>query len=161
MKSVVIYDSAYGNTAEVATIINDSLEKFGESSKFLVAEAPGDVSGYDLVIIGSPTQGGTYTVSMKAYLDTVDGLDGKPVAVFDTRLDKQAHGRWLKILMSTIGFAAEKIAKTVTQKGARVVGKPAGFIVGDKEGPLLESEKTRAAVWTAGIASNTAKGELR
>ena len=69
MKSVVIYDSAYGNTAEIATIINQNLEKIGESTKYLAQDAPKDVSGYDLVVIGSPTQGGMHTEAMRTYLD--------------------------------------------------------------------------------------------
>lgn len=154
MKLVVIYDSAYGNTAEIATIINQNLEKIGESTKYLAQDAPKDVSGYDLVVIGSPTQGGMHTEAMRTYLDQVDGLDGKSVAVFDTRFDKQTHGKWLKVLMNTIGFAAEKIARSVEKEGATVIGKPMGFIVGDKKGPLLETKKARAAEWAQDVVTH-------
>jgi len=56
--------------------------------------------------------------------------------------------------MNTIGFAAEKIARSVEKEGATVIGKPMGFIVGDKKGPLLETEKARAAEWAQDVVTH-------
>jgi hypothetical protein len=70
------------------------------------------------------------------------------VAVFDTRFAKNAHGIGLRLLMNTIGFAAEKMARALQQKGGRPLVEPAGFIVKDKEGPLKKGELERAVAWT-------------
>ena len=64
MKTLVVYDSLYGNTAKVAAAIaaaiGDALP--GEVPVLPVGEAKaGDMESVDLLVIGSPTHGAAAT----------------------------------------------------------------------------------------------------
>ncbi len=62
MKTIVIYDTQFGNTEEVAKAVAGALG--GEVKIQHVKDAnPADLSDYDLAVIGSPTQGGRYTMA--------------------------------------------------------------------------------------------------
>ena len=138
MKTLVVYDSQYGNTARVAEAIGAAVA--GESRVLRIGEAkPSELGSFDLVIVGAPTQGGRATDAMRAFLDRVPALDGAKVAVFDTRL----RARWVKVF----GFAAGKIAEKMKLLGATLVVEPEGFIVEGKKGPLAGGELERAAAW--------------
>lgn len=150
MKSLIIYDSAYGNTAMVALAIKRALDEQGEVVISLVRSAEPDMlSGIDLLLVGSPTQGGQPT---RAMLDFVKDLPNNKVkglrfAAFDTRYAEKSHGIGLKLLMRIIGYAAPKMADVLQMKGGVSAGASEGFIVTDKEGPLRDDELNRAIAW--------------
>src|SRR5512137_2578846 len=85
MKTIVIYESAYGNTAKIAQAIADALHTKAHLTRDITA---GDVQNADLIIVGSPTQGGLPLPNIKTFIDGLpaDALKGKKVATFDTRL---------------------------------------------------------------------------
>ena len=57
MKTLVIYDSLYGNTKIVARSIAEAIPEKVEMSH--VSEAPAfDTGAYDLLVVGGPTHGG-------------------------------------------------------------------------------------------------------
>ena len=146
MKTIVVYDSLYGNTEQIARAIGGGIE--GEVNVVKVGEA--DVAGlgaYDLIIIGSPTQGGRYPKNMQAFLDKVPAgaLKDKKAAAFDTRVKT----KWVKIF----GYAAPRIANALKDKGAGLVAPGEGFFVKATKGPLLEGEPERAAAWAKQIAA--------
>ncbi len=142
MKVLVVYDSLYGNTAQVARAIGDAVA--GEAEVLGVGEAkPTKLRSFDLVIVGSPTQGGRATEAMRAFLARVPALDGAGVAVFDTRLP----ARWVKVF----GYAAGKTADKLEALGATLTTEPEGFVVEGKEGPLIAGELERAAAWARGV----------
>lgn len=53
--------------------------------------------------------------------------------------------------MSTFGYAAEKIQKTLEKKGGEKIIEPIGLVVKDSEGPLKENELEKAEIWTMKI----------
>jgi flavodoxin I len=137
VKTLVVYDSLFGNTAQLAEAIGAAA---GESEVLRVGEAnPSELGLFDLAIIGAPTQGGRATEAMRVFLDQIPALDGVKVAVFDTRL----RARWVKVF----GYAGGKIAEKMKSLGATLVAEPEGFIVEGEEGPLAEGELERAAAW--------------
>lgn len=148
MNTLVIYESAYGNTAKIAQTIADTLHTKAHLSKDVSAD---DVQNADFVIIGSPTQGGLPLPSIKTFIDglPVDALKGKKVAAFDTRIASDEQNLFLKWLTKTIGYAAEKIEQQLARKGASVAIAPEAFIVTGKEGPLKSGELERAKRWAA------------
>lgn len=155
MKSFVAYDSAYGNTAKIAEAVNLSLSEYGDSSVKQVAEvAKSDLSGIDVLVIGSPTQGGKPTKSIQKFIEELpsDLLKQTGIAVFDTRFKAGEQKLPLRILLKTIGYAATKMAKSIQQRGGNIVSEPQGFIVSDQEGPLKEGEVERAGAWAARLA---------
>ena len=157
MNTLVIYDSAYGNTAKIAEAIEHAAIKFGEAHRVLAEKfTPGDMANVDILFVGSPTQGGAPTKIIQTLLDeklSPDVLDHVKVASFDTRLDINGHGFWLKQLMRTIGFAAPKIAHRFGRRMGHLVGTPQGFIVSGREGPLAAGELKRAESWAKRILS--------
>ena len=104
MKVLVVYDSVYGNTEEIAQSMGKAI---GDDAKVVKAEnaGPSDLESVELLIVGAPTYGGRPTPKMKEFLDTIrsTSLQDVKVAAFDTRFP----ATWVKIF----GFAAGKIEK--------------------------------------------------
>lgn len=153
MKTLVIYDSYFGNTEKVAQKIHSSL---GENATIKKAEdfEKKDLEGINLLIVGSPTRGFTYSERIKPILGeiTENSLEGVKVASFDTRIDAETvKPKILKFLMNIFGYAAEKIQKTLERKGGEKIIEPKGFIVRDSEGPLQENELEEAGNWAKKI----------
>jgi flavodoxin len=148
MKVLVIADSAYGNTWEVASAIADA---FGNSARAIRPPhvQVEDIAGLDLLIVGSPTQGGRPLPSITQCLRGLapDGLKGIAVAAFDTRVDARQQSLPLRLLVNLIGYAAPKIGRELTSHGGRQVVPLEGFIVEGKEGPVRAGEIQRAADW--------------
>ena len=149
MKTLVVYDSLYGNTKAIAQAIGDALP--GEVEVLHVSEA--DASGleaYDLLVVGAPTHGAKPSPEMQGFLDQIQApaLEGVKVASFDTRMTNK--------LITMFGVAAPKIAKALQQKGGTSTGKTEGFCVTGGEGPLKDGEVERAAAWAHGLIGKQA-----
>jgi flavodoxin len=149
MRTLVVYDSVYGNTQAIARAIAAAIP--GEVQVWRVGEVIlGDVQGVDLFIVGSPTHGALPTEAVQALLDKVGApaQEGARAATFDTRLTWGFLERWG-------GFAAPKIAAALKDKGWTLVGEPGGFFVkGLKKGPLKRGEESRADAWARGLVGN-------
>ena len=140
MKALVVYDSAYGNTEKIARAIGGA--SAGEVKVLRPGEVnPSDLASLDLLIVGSPTQGGRATPAIQEFLSKIpsNALKNVSVASFDTRYSIP--------LGKLIGFAAGPIANSLKDKGGHLAAQPEGFIVKGKEGPLREGELERAALW--------------
>jgi flavodoxin len=152
MRYLVVYDTSYGNTAKVAEAIRTGLGAGAQANEVETLH-PEDLSGLDLLVVGSPTQGGRPTQSMADWLGRLPSApQGASVTVFDTRLASEDVGLGLRLLMNVIGYAASRIAKALVAKGYILVGDPKGFIVTGKEGPLAAGELDRARNWGADLA---------
>lgn len=153
MKSVVIFDSFFGNTEKVARAIADELAKAGESVVCRVTDfQPGLLQGAGLVVVGSPTRGFQASKPIQALLKTIR-VQGVKAAAFDTRVDiRQVNSRVLTFMVGLFGYAAEPIARGLKKRGGLLAQPPEGFIVLDKEGPLKEGELERAAAWATRLA---------
>ena len=109
MRSLIVYYSFSGNTDRVAKVFASVLKEKGdvellrlmpkEEIKTFLGQCTaarggkraelqnavnGDVSHYDMVIIGSPVWAFAPTPAVNTYLDKVNGLHGKKVAVLLT-----------------------------------------------------------------------------
>jgi flavodoxin len=140
MKALVIYDSTYNNTEKIAKAIGAALS--GDVKVLRAAEAnTADFASFDLIVIGSPTYGGRPMPSVVTLVNNISesAIKGKNVAVFDTRIPSK--------MVKLFGFAADRIAKNLKEKGANLIVPAEGFFVTGKEGPLKDGELERAAVW--------------
>jgi flavodoxin len=144
MKALVVFDSVYGNTEDIAKSIGETI---GETVKVVKAESTEvtDLESIELLIAGSPTYGGRPTPKMKEFLDRIKAVSliGVKITAFDTR----APATWVKLF----GFAAGKIEKRLKSQGGESVIKPEGFFVSGTKGPLVEGEYKRAAKWAQNI----------
>ena len=143
MKILIVYDSTYGNTEEIARAIGEAIT--GEVKVLRVGEADPSET-FDLLIVGSPTHGGRPTQAIQDFTKRVPALNGAPVAAFDTRLSTG--------LVKIFGYAAGRIGKTLEKKGGILVKPPEAFFVKGTKGPLREGELERAASWAGEIAKS-------
>jgi flavodoxin len=147
MKTLVIYDSRYGNTKSVAKAIGNAIP--GEVDLRHVEETTASELGdYDLLVVGAPTHGGRASDGVRELLDQVPppALAGVWVAGFDTRMTHP--------IIRLFGGAASKITRVLEQKGGMLAGPPAAFWVTGGEGPLREGELERAGDWAEGLVRN-------
>ena len=144
MKTLVVYDSHYGNTATIAQTIGDALPDEVEVLYVKEAKATG-LEAYDLLVAGAPTHGAKPSPDMQGFLDRIQAraLKGVKVAGFDTRMTVK--------LITIFGTAAPKISKALVEKGGTLAGEPLGIYVKGGEGPLKGGEIERAAAWAKGL----------
>ncbi len=161
MKTLVIYDSQFGNTERIAQAIGEVL---GDSTKAVhVSKAtPEHIHDLDALIVGSPTQRFRPTPPISSLIKSLPakGLSGVRVAAFDTRLtveEIEGHGV-LAFFVRIFGYAAKPIARLLQKKGGELALPPEGFYVQGMEGPMVDGEIERARSWAKrimGVASLT------
>lgn len=149
MRTLVVYDSLYGNTQAIAEAIAAAIP--GEVPLQRVGEVnAGELETVDLLILGSPTHGSLPSEAMQGLVGRIGApaREGAKLATFDTRLTWGFLERW--------GFAASKMADPLKDKGWTLVGEPGGFFVrGLKKGPLKRGEAERAAAWAKSIVEGS------
>ena len=148
MKILLVYDTQYGNTEQIAKAIAGGLSSSGEVRTLKISEIKAtDVDGINLIIVGSPTQGSKATPAIQKFLDTLpkNSLKDTKSAAFDTRMTNR--------IIRMFGYAAPKIAKSLEGKGAAQLVQPEGFWVKSGKGPLKEGELERATKWAENIAN--------
>ena len=165
MKTVVVYESMYGNTHEIAEAIGMAAREHGEAVVVPVAWATkAELSDADLIVVGGPTHAHSlsstmtrrsavaeaakkgltldpdaYGEGLRDWFDDLEVVAGVRAAAFDTRLDSSP------ILT---GRASKAIGKHLRGRGYRLVVEPESFLV-DATNHLLAGEVERARVWGA------------
>ena len=160
-KALVVYESMFGNTSQVAAGVARGLRLEGLDVELVeVSSAPTQLPrDLELLVVGAPThafslsrrstradavrQGAPAECEQKGlreWLGTVRFDPARPpnLAVFDTRIAKV---RWLP---KAAGPTAVRLAH---KYGLRAVGNPVAFIVADLQGPLVDGEVDRAVAW--------------
>ena len=155
MKALVVYDSFFGNTEQIAQAIGRALGSPEEVEVLRVSNVkPEQLTGLELLIVGSPTRGFRPTPAISNLLKSVpkNGLKGVKVAAFDTRIAlSDIDSRILPVFVKVFGYAAKPIADGLTKKGGELIIPPEGFFVKGSEGPLKDGELERAADWAKQI----------
>jgi flavodoxin I len=140
VKTLVVYDSVFGNTEKIARAVAAALP--GTVKVFRVGDvSPDDVGGMDMLVLGSPTVGGRPTKPMQDFVERIPrGAAGKVrLAAFDTRITMK--------FARVFGYAAPRMAETMALKGSTIELPAEGFIVKGRNGPLADGELDRAASW--------------
>lgn len=169
MRALVIYESMFGNTRDVAHAVADGVGSRMPVELIEVADAPSVIpADVALVLIGGPThahglsspksradaagRAGDKLVSrgggLAEWLDEVEAAAGPVAAVaFDTRI-KGPGLLW--------GSAAKAATKLLQARHFSVIAQPVSFLVGGPTGPMFNrlepGERERATAWGAGIA---------
>lgn len=151
MKTLIVYDSVFGNTKNVALAMEEALKESGDAAAIRVSRFHPDLlEGVDLLAVGSPTRGFKPTKEIAEFLDNLPagGLGGMKVMAFDTRSDvKKIDNKILNFMTKHFGYAAEPIGQKLVKKGGTLAKQPEGFIVSDTEGPMMDGEIERAKNW--------------
>jgi hypothetical protein len=168
MKALVVYESMWGNTEQVARAVAAGL---GESYAVEVTDvrsAPPDPGPqFSLLVLGGPThafsmsrpstradahaQGAQHGEDMSGLREWLDKLPAahrpQAVATFDTKVTKARH---------LPGSAAKSAAKTAIRHGYERPMLVESFYVRDIDGPLLDGELDRATAWGRDVAAAAA-----
>ncbi|WP_410582579.1 flavodoxin family protein [Amycolatopsis sp. lyj-108] len=169
MHAMVVYESMFGNTEQVATAVAEGLRPYAEIDIVNIDDV-GSVAEADLLVVGGPThvhgmswpssrtEAGRQSLddvrSTKCLRDWVATLDrvsgGNPVATFDTRIGKP---RWLT------GSAAMSVARKLRRLGFVPLAPSESFLVRtDKQEPVLrDGELERARDWGASLGKEFAQ----
>jgi flavodoxin I len=155
MKTMVVYDSVFGNTEKIALEMGKALSSKVKAGVFRVVEVKLEqLKGVELLIVGSPTRAFSPTPATVAFLKKIPtkGLEGVKVAAFDTRMpmNDQVPGI-LKFMAKIFGYAAKPIVDRLEKKGGSLLVPPEGFFVDGSEGPLAKGELERAAKWAKAV----------
>lgn len=170
MKTVIVFESMFGNTRDVAMAIEAGLLSESMVEVYEVGVAPDTIGAdVDLLIAGGPThQFGISRPSSRAqaggqvseplvsqgrgireWLETVQ-IESRELrfAAFDTTMQSP---RFLKYM----GRASRKIHKALSRKGLTAAAPAESFWVDGGQGPLADGENERARLWAASLASAT------
>ncbi len=163
MRSLVVYESWFGNTQHIAERIALALQEEGQVELMSVDDPVPSLEGFDLLVVGAPThvhglsgkrsreaavdQGGfgETGIGVRGFIaELPDGVRGPRVAAFDTRANKS-------VLL--VGSAARGIARRLRDRGYRLAVEPESFFVTGTPGPLEEGELERATEWGTKLAN--------
>ena len=165
MKSLVVFESMFGNTERVARAIAAGLATSGEAEVVEVGQAPNTLTGVDLLVVGGPThafgmsrestrddacrQSDRGVVSsqrgLREWIARLSGVEGLAFAAFDTKVQKARK----------LPGCARSAGRALRRRGHVPVAPPQSFLVDDTQGPLLEGELERATRWGAVLGEST------
>ena len=175
MRALVVYESMYGNTHDVASAIASGLADVGEVDDVRVGSVtdttPEAVADVDVLIVGGPTHmhGMSRPATRKAAVEVAaadDDIDAEPGAAEGPGLrewlsklpvdeakrcaafDTRAEGSAL-----LYGSAAKGIARRLRHRKYDQVADPESFFIEESEGPLKDGEVDRARRWGAALAA--------
>jgi flavodoxin len=162
MKTIVVYESYWGNTAAVARAIADGLGP--EARAMSTAEAKGEaLAGVGLIVAGSPII--AFQLPTEKMRSDMAAKPGKAPSPPD--LSHPLMRTWLEALPQESGAvcaafetgfklspggAAAKILKLLESCGYKPIAKKQRFLVKTSYGPLHEGELDRAKAWGAELA---------
>jgi hypothetical protein len=165
MRSLVVYESMFGNTKVIAEAIAEGLlthsavdiEEVGDAS----TSPPPDM---DLLVVGGPTHAFGMSrsstrqsageqaehgiissrIGLREWIDDLSSSGGgMAVATFDTRIARPRMP----------GSAARRAEKRLVGLGYRAATRPKSFWVQGTSGPLVEGEVERATRWAEDLAA--------
>jgi flavodoxin len=162
VKAVVVYESLWGNTAKVAAAIAEGIGPGAEAMSTREA-TPEMVAGADVIVAGSPVF--AFKMSSDKMRESIRKNPGPAPAPPD--LSHPSMASWLESLpegsaaaaafdteaRGPFGKAAPTIARSLEAAGYRLIGKPTGFYVTGKYGPLRDGELDRARQWGRELAA--------
>lgn len=149
MKTLIIFDSFFGNTEKIANAVSKHFKQ-EETSIIRIADfKPEHLKGVSTVIIGSPTRKFSPTELITKFINEHGSkLAGLNCAAYDTRIDLDTIKSGLaKFFVSKGGYAANTMAKKLTKLNANLLLPGEGFLVTGEQGPLKEGEIERAEEW--------------
>jgi hypothetical protein len=163
MRSLVVYESWFGNTRQVAERVSAALAAEGEVEVVSVDDPLPALDHFDLVVLGAPTHvhglsgarsredaleqrggSGEPGIGARGWIDALPQGGGPRVAVFDTRAHKPAL---------LVGSAAHGMARRLVRRGYTLAAEPESFFVEGTPGPLEDGELDHASEWGRMLAN--------
>jgi hypothetical protein len=169
---LLVYESMFGNTAQVAQAVAMGLREGGiELEVVNVRDHPTPEKAAeqcDLLVVGGPThgfslsrpstrhdavrQGAPVSAEDHGLREWIDALperdENRLAATFDTRVTK---------VRRLPKAAANRAGRLLHTHGYDVITKPSGFLVEDASGPLVRDELKRAQAWGRDVATTATR----
>jgi hypothetical protein len=162
MRTLVVYESWFGNTRRIAEQVAAAIAPESEVELVSVDDPP-PLIDVDLVVLGAPTHihglsgarsrkaaidqrgdGGDPGIGARDWIERLPLRGGQRVAVFDTRAHKP------ELL---VGSAAHGMARRLRRRGHVLALEPESFFVDGTQGPIEEGELERAWEWGRTLAN--------
>ena len=116
MKVLVTYFSQTGNTEKIAKAICEEAARTNEAElKKLEDINPGDVAGYNFILIGSPLHSGDLAVPVKEFLGSIQAGLGQKMAGFITHFAPAYPDQAMDVFTTPIKAACK--VKGIEYKG--------------------------------------------
>ncbi|GAA1676274.1 flavodoxin family protein [Glycomyces endophyticus] len=162
MRAVVVYESMFGNTKQVAEAVAAGIAETMPVDLFEVGRAPTALKpDVGLVVIGAPTHAFSLSrpatrdeaakrapaglvspgIGAREWLGDLDIAPGTPTAAFCTRV---------KVVFA--GSAAKAAARLLRKARCTLAAPPKDFTVVGTPGPLAPGELERARRWAGRLA---------
>lgn len=171
MRALVVYESMFGNTRDIAYAVAAGLEQSMTTDIVEVGTAP-TILGDDitLIVVGGPTHAfglsrpstrrDAGARSQQTLVSTGIGvrewlsrIGRAPTTVAAAAFDTKADKPWLP------GSAARAAHKRLRWLSFRTIAAPETFFVSDVTGPLVEGELDRARGWGEQLGAALATGD--
>lgn len=155
MRALVVYESSFGNTEQVARALARGIGETMEVDVVAAGRATVALRGFDLVVAGGPTH--AFSMSRAATRAEAAAAGGDPgehdqglrewlirlehvnhsvrAAAFDTRQTSVRH---------LPGSAAHAAGRLLRAHGFAMAAPPTSFYVTGRQGPLVDGELERA-----------------
>jgi Flavodoxin len=164
MRALVVFESMFGNTEEVARAVAEGLSSRMDVSVRAVSEAPDALPEPPvLVVVGGPThvmgmtrartradavrQGAAPATGATTGLrEWLAGLRWAPAGTAGAAFDTRVHA-------PVPGSAARGAARGLRRLGVALAAPATTFWVGGTPGPLLDGERERARRWGEDLAA--------
>lgn len=172
MRSLIVYESMYGNTRQVAEAIAEGCRQAGEATAVRACDCdPHALAGADLVVLGGPTHAWSMSrprtrqaaitnakpenppveaqpdeSGIRELLDRLPRLTGL-AAAYDTRIAAPA---------ALTGRASAGIARRLRRAGVRLVAEPRSFLV-SRGSRLRPGQLEQARAWGVRLTELTAR----
>jgi hypothetical protein len=177
MRSLVVYESMYGNTHVVAEAIGRGLATAGPVAVVPVGEATAErVAEADLLVVGGPTHAHAMSRELTRKGAIEDARDPEKHLTLDPDAEGPGLREWFDELPVQVpkaaafdtrfhlsplvtGRASKGIGKRLRRQGVALVAEPESFFV-EKGNVLEEGEAIRAESWGVTLAALVAEAQV-
>jgi len=135
-KTVVIYDSKFGNTEKIAMALSEGMKREGLEVDCVRIDnvVLNKLAEYDILAIGASTQAFGISQPMKEFLKKLESVNLR---------DKKAFAFDTKMKSRFAGSAAKGIEKQLKKLNMTIIKPYASAIVKGAEGPLEEDAEEK------------------
>lgn len=153
MRVLVVFESKYGNTKQVAETIIEGIREAAGIETVLTERKEVDfntITDYDIILVGTPNHMGGPTQGIMKFVDKLGkfNLEGKQAAVFDMYVKKDFEK------------AVKKLEKHIKEKapGLKLIASGLSIRVNGMKRPISEGELPKCTKFGKKLATQI-KGE--
>jgi flavodoxin len=158
VRGLVVYDSVFGNTKQVAEAIAEQIRADGHSAELVSLRSGGkEQAGADFMFVGGPTRIKKMTRHVKRFMKGLDKgyWSSRPICAFDTHglpgkteEERRKGDKWIN------PGAAGGIIALGGKLGLKMQPTPLRCAVMDMKGPLEPGSLEKAKAFTHGFVAS-------